>query len=201
MTHNIPTSYSDAEKLRELSVQYIYDAHQFCTQAEVLLTDDQLKSHTIRHHSYLNKIMVTLYMSIECSLKSMVCISHRTEAPADVYKNRIRRAGHDFSHLRSHVDDFSSRLGDSSLEAELDALADSKVSDRYCLEISSESDHLSDFNIDDDEVDTMIETAKELLGTAKALSKKVWELRKDAFSQDRVVAPREVKAILREIKT
>ena len=193
--------YSDEEELRELSFQYIIDAHQFAKQAEILLDDTSLTRNCEYHIGYLSKISVMLYMSIECSLKSMICTSHVGEAPHSVYWRRIRTASHFFTKLTAEITDFSSKIGDSSLEAELNQLATADVSERYCLEVTSASNLLGDFNIDESDLNDQIQENRKLLDTAKQLRQKVWNLRKDEFDGHRALPPNKVKAVLKRIKT
>jgi hypothetical protein len=193
--------YSDAEKLRELSFQYIIDAYQFVDQAEILLNHESLSGNCKCHIGYISKISVMLYMSIECSLKSMICGSHLGESPRFVYWEKIRKGRHNFEQLISEIDDFSAKINDSSLESELKRLSSSDVSERYCIEVSSASGLLGDFNLDESDLDGLVKENKNLFTTAKSLSKKVWALRQSEFKGHRTLPPSEVKTVLKEIKT
>lgn len=193
--------YSAEEELRELSFQYIIDAHQFAKQAEILLDDTSLTRSCEYHIGYLSKISVMLYMSIECSLKSMICTSHVGEVPHSVYWKRIRPASHFFTKLTAEITGFTSKIDDSTLEGKLNQLATADVSERYCLEVTSASNLLGDFNIDESDLNDQIQENRKLLDTAKQLRQKVWDLRKDEFDGHRTLPPNKVKAVLKRIKT
>jgi hypothetical protein len=200
MSHAI-RPYTDDEKLRELSFQYLTDGHQFLQQAGVLLDDHELTRHCQYHIGYLSKISVTLYLSIECSLKSMICSAHIGEAPRSVYWKRIRPAGHSFAKLVKEIPDFATQVSDTSLEAELNRLMSAEISERYCFEVSSESDFLGEMKIDDARLVEKIDEAKQLHGTARTLRQKVWDVRKVAFDGHRTLPPRLVKEVLQRIKS
>ena len=200
MSHNIPP-YSHEEELRELSFQYLIDGHQFSQQAGVLLADGELMRQCQYHVGYLSKISVTLYMAIECSLKSMICIAHIGEPPHTVYWKRIRPAGHSFTKLLKEIPDFATQVSDTSLDAELKRLTSAEISERYCLEISSESDLLGNINIDDAKLEEKVKEANDLHLTARSLRQKVWDLRKVAFEGRRTLPPHLVKEVLQRIKS
>lgn len=131
----------------------------------------------------------------------MICTSHTGEAPHSVYRNRIRPAGHSFTKLLSEIPDFSIKISDSKLEGELNRLMTAEVSERYCFEISSESDLLKEFNINDTKLDEKIEEARQLHKTTKTLRQRVWDVRKNAFKGLRTLPPHLVKDVLQRIKT
>lgn len=200
MTYPI-REYTVEEELRELSFQYITDGHQFAKQAGVLLQDAGVVRNCEYHIGYLSKIAVTLYMSIECSLKALVCATHIGEDPHSVYWNRIRPASHSFNKLIGEISNFSAVVNDAQLEASIDRLSDAEVSERYCFEISSESDLLSSCNIDPDKLAQEIAEVREILKTAIQLRQIVWDFRKAAFDGHRTLPPHLVKGVLKKIKT
>lgn len=193
--------YSHEEELRALSFQYAIDAHQFAKQAEIILADNNLFTDCQYHLGYLSKVSVTLYMSIECSLKSLICATHIGEDPHSVYWSHIRSSSHSFEKLKNKIPNYSAVIGNAGLENEIDRLTSADVSERYCLEISSESDLLSDFNIDEDKLTESIEATRTLLRTAKEIYKIAWSFRGKAFENHRTLPPDLVKSILQRIKT
>jgi len=200
MTYPI-REYTPDEELRELSFQYIIDAQQFATQATVLLDANSLVRNCEYHIGYLSKIAVTLYMSIECSLKSLICASHIGETPHSVYWKRIRPASHFFKKLKAEIPNFSALINSPSIEAAIDRLSEAEVSERYCLEISSESDLLGSFNIDSTKLTEEIEALRGIVDTALQLRQIAWDFRATAFDGHRTLPPHLVKAVLKKIKT
>lgn len=193
--------YSKEESLRELSFQYIIDAYQFCQQAETLLEDANLVNRCEYHIGYLKKISVTLYMSIECSLKSMICACHVNEDPHSVYWKKIRPAGHSIQKLRQEISSFSADLKDPTLEKEINQLSAAEVSERYCVEVSSEEERSSDERVDLAKLNLRIEQVRHLLDTANKLRKNIWGFRSIAFDSCRVLPRELVKDALKKIKT
>ena len=194
-----PPPYSKQEEIRELSFQYITDAFQFARQAEILLDDGRLKNLSEYHLGYLGKIDVLLYMSIECSLKSLVCIAHINEDPQAMYWRRIRKSSHHFDKLLALIPDFDKIVDAKSLVAKVRALGRPDVSERYCLEISAVSDSLKNFNVGAKELKKEIEKTRTLLATALSLREKIWKYRATALKNFRTLPPHEVKPRLQRI--
>ena len=184
-----------------MSWQFIIDAHQFALQADILLSHPELVRNCQYHIGYLSKIGVMLYMSIECSLKSLICATHLTDPPKSTYWNKIRKGGHSFADLASKIPNFSTVLNDTQVENELNRLSSTSVSERYCLDVSSESDLLGGFNIDDAALADKITEIRALHATASSIEAIVRGIRKTAFDGHRVLHPAAVKPALQGIKT
>ena len=200
MKPTIKKKYTPTEELRELSSQFIIDAHQFALQADILLSNSGLIRHCQYHIGYLSKIGVMLYMAIECSLKSLICATHLTDPPNMTYWNKIRKGGHSFADLANKIPDISSVLNDTQVVNELNRLSSTSVSERYCLDVSSESDLLGGININDAALADKITEIRALHATASRLEEIVRGIRKAAFDGHRVLHPSAVKPALQGIK-
>jgi len=179
--------YTPREELRELSFQYCIDSYQLRDQASILLDSPSLEQRCKYHIGYLSKINVLLYMSIECALKSLVCAANLTELPKDIYWNRIRRSSHKIDPLLSNIPTVDSLISDTQLLLEIKRLASSEVSERYCVEVSSESDLMDGFNIDSEKLQDCLSDTRKILEVATRLEAIASNFRTKAFASDRVL--------------
>lgn len=192
--------YSQAELLRELSFQYITDAYQFHHQASVLLAGKELCNKCKYHIGYLRKIDVLLYMSVECSLKALLCVEYIDKPPEEVYWDVIRKKGHRIDRLLDSLSGLSSVLDDDTLESTIRGLANVEVSERYCFEVAAESQFHDGFSIDDTALDELVHGTQQLATIAERARDKTWHYRQNALKCHRTLAPAAVHEAMRQIQ-
>jgi len=191
---------SEKELIRELSFQYKIDAWQFLDHAKVILSQGEKLKHDINYHvGYLFKINVMLYMSIECSLKALICATCQNLSPYDIYWKRIRNNGHDLNDKIKQIKKFSAIVGDSKLEARIKDFSKKQVKDRYCVEVAAESPLMDDLALDPKCFRKELVQTKCLYRTAKKLLSKTDKFALASFKDVDVLHPKVVRAALNEL--